>query len=50
LAVALVRLAKSPQERIAMGRAGRAKVIQHFDWEVKVDHMLAIYRQVIAPV
>jgi glycosyltransferase involved in cell wall biosynthesis len=48
LAVALVRLAKSPQERIAMGRAGRAKVIQHFDWEVKVDHMLAIYRQVVA--
>jgi glycosyltransferase involved in cell wall biosynthesis len=48
LAVALVTLAKSPQERIAMGRAGRAKVIQQFDWEVKVDHMLAIYRQVIA--
>jgi alpha-maltose-1-phosphate synthase len=35
LAVALVRLARSPQERIAMGRAGRAKIIQHFDWKSK---------------
>jgi glycosyltransferase involved in cell wall biosynthesis len=48
LALALARLAESPESRIAMGKAARAKVIQHFDWEVKVDHMLALYRSVIS--
>jgi glycosyltransferase involved in cell wall biosynthesis len=47
LTAALIRLAKSPEERAAMGKAGRAKVLQYFDWEVKVDRMLAMYRQVI---
>jgi glycosyltransferase involved in cell wall biosynthesis len=47
LATAMVKLAQSPQEREAMGKAGRAKVIQNFDWEVKVDRMLEIYRQAI---
>lgn len=47
LALALTRLAKSPDDRIAMGRAARAKVIQYFDWEVKVDNILAVYRSVI---
>lgn len=48
LASALVRLAKSPQERVAMGRAGRAKVIRLFNWEVKVDRMLNVYRGLTA--
>jgi glycosyltransferase involved in cell wall biosynthesis len=46
LAVAFVRLARSPRERRAMGRAGKAKVAGQFDWETKVDRMLAIYRDV----
>ena len=48
LAAGLIRLAESPQLRVAMGKAGRAKVIQYFDWEVKVDRMLEIYRIVMA--
>jgi glycosyltransferase involved in cell wall biosynthesis len=48
LALALIRLAEHPQERIAMGKAGRLKVIRDFDWEAKVDRMLENYRDVIA--
>jgi len=48
LAAAMIKLARSPQERQAMGKAGREKVIQSFDWEVKVDRMIEIYRQAIA--
>jgi glycosyltransferase involved in cell wall biosynthesis len=45
LAAALVRLAVSPHERAAMGKAARAKVVREFDWEVKVERMLAIYQE-----
>jgi glycosyltransferase involved in cell wall biosynthesis len=46
IAAALISMATSPHERIAMGKAARAKVIQHFDWEVKVDRILEMYRKV----
>jgi glycosyltransferase involved in cell wall biosynthesis len=45
---ALVRLAQSTEERIAMGKAARVRVIQYFDWEVKVTRILSMYRSVIA--
>jgi glycosyltransferase involved in cell wall biosynthesis len=45
---ALVRMSASPQQRVAMGKAGRDKVIREFDWEVKVDRMLQIYAGAIA--
>jgi glycosyltransferase involved in cell wall biosynthesis len=48
LAAALVRLARSPAERRALGRAGLARVRERFDWEVKADAMLAVYRDAIA--
>lgn len=48
LASALIRLATFPQEQVAMGKAGRAKVIRYFDWNVKVDHILELYKDVIA--
>jgi glycosyltransferase involved in cell wall biosynthesis len=48
LAQAFVRLARSPEDRLAMGRAGKAKVARQFDWEVKVDRMLGIYRDVVS--
>ena len=48
MAAALTILAESPQQRIAMGKAGRAKVEKHFDWEIKVDRILEIYRIVMA--
>ena len=47
LALALTRMAKSPKTRMAMGKAARARVVQHFDWEIKVDRMLALYRSVM---
>ena len=43
---ALLTLAKQPELRVAMGRVGRQKIIDHFDWEVKVDRILEIYQQV----
>ncbi|WP_292444859.1 glycosyltransferase family 4 protein [Methylibium sp.] len=42
-AEAMVRLAASPAERESMGRAGRAKVLRDYDWEVKADRMLELY-------
>jgi len=47
LAKALVRLSKQPAERIAMGKSGRRKVLDQFDWEAKADRILEIYRDVI---
>lgn len=40
----MLRLARSPALRRRMGEAGRARVLRSFDWEVKVDRMLDIYR------
>ena len=48
LALALIRLATHPQERRAMGKAGRLKVIRDFDWETKVDRMLEFYESAAA--
>jgi glycosyltransferase involved in cell wall biosynthesis len=45
LAAAMVRLAASPQERAELGRAGRAKVLREYDWDVKVAHILEIYAE-----
>jgi glycosyltransferase involved in cell wall biosynthesis len=48
LVLALVRLATQPQDRRAMGKAGRLKVVRDFDWETKVDQMLGHYRSCMA--
>jgi len=45
---AMLRLAQSPQLRRDMGRAGRRRVIDRFDWERKVDQMLRIYAEAVA--
>jgi len=45
-AAAMQRLAASPDDRAALGRAGREKVLRDYDWEVKVDRMLALYARV----
>jgi glycosyltransferase involved in cell wall biosynthesis len=47
LAQAMLRLAKDPGLRASMGAAGRAKAIEQFDWQRKIDHMLDIYAQTI---
>jgi glycosyltransferase involved in cell wall biosynthesis len=42
---AMVRLARDPELRERMGRAGRRKVEQSFSWERKVDTVIGFYRQ-----
>ena len=44
----MARLAASPQLREAMGRTGRERAVQHFDWECKVNRILEIYEQAIS--
>jgi glycosyltransferase involved in cell wall biosynthesis len=46
LSKALQVLATQPDLRIAMGDAGRRKIVNHFDWEIKVDRILEAYKQV----
>lgn len=45
-AIAMEDFSKSPENRNAMGRAGRNKVLAQFDWEVKVDQMIKVYEAV----
>lgn len=47
LAAAMLKMAQSPELRQVMGQAGRQRVIDYFDWEVKVDKILDIYREAI---
>lgn len=49
LSAAMGKLAESPQLCIDMGKAGRKKVEDHFDWEVKVDRILEIYTELALP-
>ena len=48
LTLALIRLATHPEDRRAMGMAGKLKVVRDFDWETKVDRMLEHYRSCMA--
>ncbi len=41
---AMIALARSEADRIRLGRNGLAKVEREFDWNLKVDRMLTIYR------
>jgi glycosyltransferase involved in cell wall biosynthesis len=44
----MIDLARSPARREALGEAARRKVRAHFDWERKVDAILAVYDEAIA--
>ena len=46
LTAAMRALSSDPAKRLRMGLAAREKVVQYFDWEVKVDQMMDIYRSV----
>ena len=48
LAAAMIKLAENPELRRQMGRAGRRKIEEEFDWERKTDRILEIYREAIA--
>jgi glycosyltransferase involved in cell wall biosynthesis len=46
LAEAMDFLARRPDQRLALGAAGAEKVRAEYDWRVKIDRMLSIYRAV----
>jgi phosphatidylinositol alpha-1,6-mannosyltransferase len=48
LAVAIDRLARSPSERLAFGRAGRARVLHGFTWDAAAAGVAAIHDRVLA--
>lgn len=48
LAAAMHRLALDPALRMRMGKAGRRRVEQEFDWEEKVDFMMSVYGRAAA--
>lgn len=45
LANAMLKMAESSELRPKMGRAGRQRISDYFDWEVKLDRMLEIYQE-----
>ena len=45
-AEAMLALSESPRRRRQMGEAGRRRVVEQFDWELKIDRILELYRQV----
>jgi glycosyltransferase involved in cell wall biosynthesis len=47
LAAAMTRMATSPALRRAMGQMGHHRAVSEFDWDVKVDAILDIYRHVV---
>ena len=47
LAFALTSLAGEPERRIAMGKAGRAKVLREFTWAIKVERIITIYARAV---
>jgi glycosyltransferase involved in cell wall biosynthesis len=47
LGKALIRLAKNPQERDQMGKAGRQRALTVFDWRAKAKTLLEIYQGVM---
>lgn len=48
LADRIRQLAEDPTRRLALGRAGRAKVAAEALWQVKAERMLMLYDQVLA--
>jgi glycosyltransferase involved in cell wall biosynthesis len=47
LADTILWIAKNPEARADMGRAGRERVRQFYDWRVKVETLLKIYQEVV---
>lgn len=44
---AMAELAASPERRRELGGGGRRRIENEFDWEIKVDRMVEIYRSAI---
>ncbi len=46
-AQAMAALALDPRRRVEMGECGRERVLASYDWEVKVDTVLALYASLV---
>jgi glycosyltransferase involved in cell wall biosynthesis len=47
LAAAVNELMAAPERRAAMGKAARARVLEHFSWRSIAESTLAFYRELI---
>jgi glycosyltransferase involved in cell wall biosynthesis len=47
LSMAIAELLDSPERRMAMGEAGRARVIQHFTWRRTAELSVEVYRELL---
>jgi glycosyltransferase involved in cell wall biosynthesis len=47
-AAAMQQLIDHPEQRDQLGAKGKQRVLEHFDWEKKIDRVLEIYRDVLA--
>ena len=45
---AISKLVNDSELRIKMGKSGRARVLEKYDWKVNVDNMLHVYQQVLS--
>jgi glycosyltransferase involved in cell wall biosynthesis len=45
IAAALSRLARNPDLCLQMGRAGRQRVLEHFQWDTKASAMVEFYEK-----
>ena len=46
-AAAMTQLATNPAQATRLGAAGRARILQHFDWEKKIDIILTLYTEAL---
>ena len=47
LAGAIVRLLEDEELRVTMGRNGRAKVQEHYTWDIVTAKLRAVYEKVV---
>jgi glycosyltransferase involved in cell wall biosynthesis len=47
LASAIERLANNAELRLEMGKAGRKRVLDQFDWNKKIDSIISIYTDLV---
>ena len=48
-AAAMNQLAGNPAQATQLGAAGRTRLLQHFDWNKKIDLILTLYTEALAP-
>ena len=47
IAHAMLKLAKEPELRVRMGKAGRRRVKEYFNWDIKGEWIKNIYKEIL---